>query len=141
MPPSQRPAGARPKPLLRQRFQWQSILELTVLLLHQQSHLRLKRKLLLLEVAHEGRLSPAMFKQSLREGRLPRLLSLIGLQKQHARDFFALLSSQSADGTVEVESFVTGCMKLKGSATSFDLHMLKVDVRSVRDQLKQLRRA
>jgi len=87
-----------------------------------------------------GCLSKEQFQDGLNKGRIPMLLQLLGLNRLHVEHFFNVLSEGSPTGEVEIKSFVHGCMRLSGAATSFDLQMLTVDLKGVeRQQAKDFR--
>merc|ERR1711990_373030 len=52
--------------------------------------------------------------QKLEKGKLKAHLSVLGLDMRDAQMFFSLLAECSEDSEVDIESFVTGCMRLKG---------------------------
>jgi hypothetical protein len=79
-----------------------------------------------------GKISPDEFEKSLeRGGRIPKLLLLLGLSRHHVIEFFQTLShiSEEEDGEVDIATFVTGCMQLKGAATNFDVQMLHAELK------------
>ncbi|CAK0899462.1 unnamed protein product, partial [Prorocentrum cordatum] len=71
-----------------------------------------------------GKLTREQFEDGLRRKHIPRLLMLLQLQTHHVMEFFDTMSDVADDdGQVEIETFVRGCMQLKGPATNFDLQM------------------
>jgi len=59
-----------------------------------------------------------------------------GLKPYSARRFFMLLLEIHQTSTVDFGTFVSGCVKLDGSASSIDLHVLSAELKSM--QLSQL---
>jgi hypothetical protein len=82
-----------------------------------------------------GMLKKEEFQDGLKKGRIPMLLQLIGLNRHDVQRFFDVLSESSPNGEVEISSFVHGCMRLSGAATSFDLQMLTVDLKGVQKEV------
>jgi hypothetical protein len=80
-----------------------------------------------------GTISPQEFEKMLARGRLPRLLTLLGLSKHHVVEFFTTMSelSPQTEGEVDIRSFVQACMQLKGAATNFDVQMIHAELRSM----------
>merc|ERR1712232_877895 len=83
------------------------------------------------DVDRTGRISRRDFDKANACGMMRDLLELMGFQYHDFMDFFELVSSQSEtdDNSVEIESFVDGCMRLKGAATSFDMKSLMMELR------------
>merc|ERR1719284_939650 len=62
-----------------------------------------------------GKLTQKQFEDGLRQNHIPRLLSMLGLQRHHVLEFFASMAdAANDDGQVEISKFVSGCMVLKG---------------------------
>lgn len=82
-----------------------------------------------------GKLTREQFEDGLRRGRIPMLLTLLGLHRHHVLEFFNTMAMiQDQDGQVDIHAFVTGCMHMKGTATNYDLQMLHLEFRSSREQ-------
>jgi len=78
-----------------------------------------------------GFLTKEQFNEGLAEGRIPLLLQLMGLKQDSVTMFFEVLCDAAPDKQVDIRSFVRGCMKLKGAATSFDLQTLMSDLKTM----------
>jgi len=79
-----------------------------------------------------GKLTRDQFEDGLRRKQIPMLLELLGLQKHHVLEFFShMADAADDDGQVGIETFVNGCMLLKGAATNFDLQKLHADVKAM----------
>jgi hypothetical protein len=80
-----------------------------------------------------GKLTREQFEDGLRRKHIPLLLNLLGLQKHHVLEFFSVMAeAANDDGQVAIETFVNGCMLLKGTATNFDLQKLHAEVRDTK---------
>jgi hypothetical protein len=56
-----------------------------------------------------------------KRGGMEGYLDLVGLKSRHVAEYFDALAELSADGKVEIEAFVNGCMHMKGSPLRFDI--------------------
>jgi chemotaxis signal transduction protein len=67
-------------------------------------------------------------------GSLKELLEMLGFRADHVHEFFMILWEEAdesdADG-VDIESFVQGCLRLRGMATSFDMNTVLFKLGSV----------
>jgi hypothetical protein len=88
----------------------------------------LKSLCLQVDTDFSGKLTREQFEDGLRRRRIPRLLTLLQLQTHHVIEFFDTIADE--DGQVEIETFVRGCMQLKGPATNFDLQMFVAEFRA-----------
>ena len=57
-----------------------------------------------------------------------KLLVRLGITIHDAELFFTMLTTISGTPALDTISFVSGCLQMKGLATSVDLHMLKFEV-------------
>merc|ERR1712232_1059212 len=80
-----------------------------------------------------GRISRADFDKANAYGKMTDLLEMMGFQYHDVIEYFDMVSSSSKsdDNKVDIESFVTGCMHLRGSATSFDMKALMMELRLI----------
>jgi voltage-gated sodium channel len=76
---------------------------------------------------HSGCLTKEQFNDGA-AGAIPSFLQLLGLSRDNVKLFFEILCDASPDKQVDIKSFVRGCMRLKGAATSFDLQSLASDL-------------
>jgi len=88
----------------------------------------LKKLCIAVDADHSGFLTKEQFEDGIDKGRIPLLLHLLGLDQDHVQNFFDVLCASSDDNQVDIESFVRGCMRLKGPATSFDVQILLSNV-------------
>jgi uncharacterized membrane protein len=116
----------------------------------------LERLCLAVDDDQSGALTQSQFKDGIEKGKIPRLLMLLGLNKEHVLKFFDTLALNGGgkgqgleEREVNIHSFVQGCMRLKGAATNFDLQLLSVEIkkmnhasqrtqRDIRERLVQL---
>jgi len=79
-----------------------------------------------------GTIDPQEFFASFRAGKLRAHLEVLGLHIKDADVFFQLLMAENdtTEQELDIDEFVAGCMRLRGSATSLDLqtvlHCIKV---------------
>jgi hypothetical protein len=86
-----------------------------------------------------GKLTQDQFEDGLRRQHIPKLLSMLGLQKHHILEFFDSLAKSSDDGgQVDIGTFVNGCMLLKGASTNFDLHKMHADIQVAHKTMIQM---
>merc|ERR1712008_222089 len=56
----------------------------------------------------------------------------LGLDLYNCDDFFELLLSNRSTSEVEIDTFVEGCMRMKGSATAMNQQTVLLEMRSMR---------
>jgi len=83
-----------------------------------------------------GDVSIEEFHELLR-GPFQDLLHVRGIAVKDAESFYKTLARSTDDGKVDAEAFVSGCLQMKGQASSIDLHAL--EFRLVRTMQKMLR--
>merc|ERR1712083_1015526 len=72
-------------------------------------------------------ISKTEFQRMAQSGEFSRYLGFIGLDISHIRSFFDLISGPEEEA-VSIETFVAGCMRLRGFAKSSDLLTLMLDL-------------
>jgi hypothetical protein len=80
-------------------------------------------------------LNTEAFEHLLSHPEVVKYLEIRGLKPCSARRFFTLLLEIHHTDTVDVSTFVSACIKLDGTASSIDLHVLSAELKSM--QLKQ----
>jgi len=100
----------------------------------------LKRVCLEIGGVDDGIVKVAEFAQHLSEGKLKAHFSVLGLDVKDAELFLKTLCHRN-EFEVDVDSFVQGCMRLKGAATSIDIQCLTADVCRVSRRLEKLAQA
>jgi len=97
-----------------------------------------------------GSLSLDEFEESLKDVRITSYFELKGLSITHASLFFRMLASLNDTHEIDVETFVSGCLRMKGLASNIDVIALLYQSRLMsekmqeyfhrsRDELRQLR--
>jgi len=64
-------------------------------------------------------------------------LAAIGLDVNDAKLFFDMVTNLTGQNNVEIDGFVEGALKMKGTATSIDMQSLSVEVKLIHRMLKQ----
>jgi hypothetical protein len=83
------------------------------------------------DVDKSGSLTKEEYDELLKEGRAPMLLHLLGFHRANVEHFLQVLCDASPDNQVEIKSFVRGCMRLRGAASSFDLQTMVSDLKRI----------
>jgi hypothetical protein len=79
-----------------------------------------------------GKLTKEQFEDGLRRSHIPMLLRGLGLQRHNVLEFFHFMAEARNDnGQVDIDTFVNGCMLLKGAATNFDLQKLHAEIKAM----------
>mmetsp|Transcript_41825 Transcript_41825/g.94076 ORF Transcript_41825/g.94076 Transcript_41825/m.94076 type:complete len:699 (+) Transcript_41825:155-2251(+) len=73
----------------------------------------------------------------LRSRRMRAHLAVLGLEIRDAEMFFKMLAAVTENDEVDIHSFVSGCMRMKGNATSLDLQGLGFQTALVHRTQKQ----
>jgi len=84
-------------------------------------------------------ISKTDFLNAMRQPRLRSLLHTLGLDIRDARIFFSMLVAANEGGSVDIDQFVDGCMRLKGPATSIDLQSVMLQSRAILKDMRTLR--
>eukprot|EP00931_Biecheleriopsis_adriatica_P021867 TRINITY_DN14181_c0_g1_i1.p1 TRINITY_DN14181_c0_g1~~TRINITY_DN14181_c0_g1_i1.p1 ORF type:complete len:526 (+),score=85.59 TRINITY_DN14181_c0_g1_i1:625-2202(+) len=84
-----------------------------------------------------GILNREDFTNELMNGRLKAYFSLLGLDVKDAQKFFSMLEILS-DGQVDVDAFVYGCLRMKGTATCLDMQYLLFETKTIRRHQRAL---
>jgi len=69
------------------------------------------------------------------DARIMSIFEMLDLDIKSIEVFFSLLSQVSGSDAVDVQSFVTGCLKMRGYATNIDVFMLLYNTRILGDKL------
>jgi hypothetical protein len=82
-----------------------------------------------------GKLTREQFEDGLHKKHIPLMLKSLGLHRHHLVEFFEYMAEvQNDDGQVDIDTFVNGCMLLKGVATNFDLQKLHAEFKATHVQ-------
>ncbi len=63
---------------------------------------------------------------------------LMGFRAADLLEFYKKMHREAPDGKVDLNEFMRGCLKLKGDASRFDMHVLHLEVQTVSDQLAKV---
>eukprot|EP00928_Gymnodinium_smaydae_P014117 TRINITY_DN15113_c0_g2_i1.p1 TRINITY_DN15113_c0_g2~~TRINITY_DN15113_c0_g2_i1.p1 ORF type:complete len:671 (+),score=125.43 TRINITY_DN15113_c0_g2_i1:71-2083(+) len=85
---------------------------------------QLRRLCYEMDTDRSGTITPDEFLHFSEDENARALLASIGLDIQDAEVFFDILCALSGSDQVEIEAFVDGCLRLKGSATSIDMQSM-----------------
>jgi hypothetical protein len=105
----------------------------------------LKKLCLAVDFDQTKKLTRKQFEDGLRKEKIPRLLMLLGLNKEHVKQFFDALAHYTekerirtgsperprSKQEVDIHGFVQGCMRLRGTATSFDLQLVILEIKEM----------
>jgi len=69
------------------------------------------------------------------DARIMSIFEMLDLDIKSIEVFFSLLSQVSGSDAVDMQSFVTGCLKMRGYATNIDVFMLLYNTRILGDKL------
>merc|ERR1711879_133637 len=63
---------------------------------------------------------------------------LRGLSLKDAEMFFTLMKAVTGEGEVDIALFVAGCMRMRGAASSMDLHAMSFELKVMHTRQKEL---
>uniref|UniRef100_A0A7S2E3V5 Calmodulin n=1 Tax=Alexandrium andersonii TaxID=327968 RepID=A0A7S2E3V5_9DINO len=86
---------------------------------------------------HAGHITLTTFEQCLRNDEVRAYLHGLDITVDDAWHLFMLLDTDESR-SINVEQFVTGCLKLRGSARNVDIHMLMYEGRWMRNRITEL---
>lgn len=93
-----------------------------------------------LDADSSGKISKAEFENAIDTAEVLALLDIVELDARDARLFFAMLlaacepsCAQGVEPGVDIDMFVDGCMKMKGSATSIELQCLSFSMKLMQE--------
>merc|ERR1719401_1216082 len=69
--------------------------------------------------------------------RFRSLIAVLGLDIRDAHAFFGMLLESSDTNEVEINAFIEGCLRMKGTATGIDLHTMIKELRMVKKQQEE----
>jgi len=87
----------------------------------------LKKLFSTIDIDSSSSLTLEEFRETLKNVLVQEYFLMRGLNVSHVDMFFSILASASPSGTIDVNTFVTGCMRMKGYATNVDV--MSVDYR------------
>jgi len=99
---------------------------------------RLKKLCEAIDVAKIGRISWDDFEQYVSNESALIYLASLGLEIHDAKTFFDMLTGVSDDKYVDIDTFVKGCMRMKGPATSIDMLSMGYEVTLIHRQNRRV---
>jgi hypothetical protein len=78
------------------------------------------------KVRETGRIEEEHFNSFIEEPEVERFFEVRGVSPSSARRFFRLLCELRGDTSVDFPTFVSACVKLDGSASSIDMHVMSI---------------
>jgi len=84
-----------------------------------------------MDLDHKGSMSWADFQAVIDDPRVASHLEIHGLDINDAFMFFSMLTSISGKDQVDVDTFIRGCLKMKGVAMNIDLIQLNYEVKII----------
>lgn len=78
------------------------------------------------------------FEENLKDSKVRLYFASLGLEVNDAKMFFKVLTSISGTSDIAIDDFIDHCTKMKGPASSIDLHGLAFQVKLMHRQIKQL---
>ena len=99
---------------------------------------RLKKLCEAIDVAKIGRISWDDFEQYVSHESALIYLASLGLEIHDAKTFFDMLTGVSDDKYVDIDTFVKGCMRMKGPATSIDMLSMGYEVTLIHRQNRRV---
>eukprot|EP00929_Paragymnodinium_shiwhaense_P101600 TRINITY_DN6474_c0_g2_i2.p1 TRINITY_DN6474_c0_g2~~TRINITY_DN6474_c0_g2_i2.p1 ORF type:complete len:1046 (-),score=215.85 TRINITY_DN6474_c0_g2_i2:77-3214(-) len=89
------------------------------------------------DIDKSGTISSVEFKEFMESPLIREFFAVRGLDIKNAACFFDMMASVSQSGEVDLEGFVGSCMRVRGPATSIDLHMLVFENRILAKKTKK----
>lgn len=81
-----------------------------------------------------GTLTAAEMQQLVKDPKMAAYFTALGFEPHDCVRLFTLLDTDSS-GTVDIEEFLDGCLRLKGFARSIDVHFIMVLIHRLQKQL------
>jgi len=92
---------------------------------------QLRRLCLEMDADRSGTITWMELSEQLEDEAVATFLASIGLDIQDAETFFQILASINGTEEVDIDTFVMGCLRLKGSATSIDMQSLVYETKLI----------
>jgi len=98
---------------------------------------QLRQLIVDMDSGKDGKISKADFADSMKKDKLRAQLAVLGLDIKNTQIFFDLIVESSKNEEVDIDEFITHCMRLKGTASSFDMQTLVFATKLIqKDQVK-----
>merc|ERR1712178_209308 len=86
-----------------------------------------------------GEMSKAQFVKAMNTTALRTRFAVMGLEIWDPNNFFNLLLHMSADGRVDIQTFVAGCMQLRSDSKGIAVQGILADIHSLANQVMAVR--
>jgi len=80
-------------------------------------------------------ISQEEWNSALQDGHLTSYMDMQGISIRDLQENFRMHLNDSPNGRVQADSFIKGCMQIRGSATSFQMMTIRDDIRRLANQL------
>lgn len=107
-------------------------------IIEEANHLRMMFEILQIDSDSSGRISWTEFECMMQTPPVVAYMASIGLEVNEPRVFFDMLCKSAGREEVTVDDFVDGCMQMRGSATSIDVHRNCFQLQLIQEQLRVL---
>lgn len=102
---------------------------------------RLQRLCEAIDTESTGRISWEDFESFVSDESALIYLASLGLEIHDAKTFFDMLAGVASDKYIDIETFVKGCMRMKGPATSIDMLSMAYEVTLMHRQSNRIERS
>jgi len=99
---------------------------------------QLRRLVMEMDSNRDGKITWEELVSYLRDDKVATFLASIGLDIQDAEVFFKMLSDISDSEEVDMDTFVHGCLRMKGNATSIDMQSLAYETKIIHEKVDAL---
>lgn len=89
-------------------------------------------------LSQSGSITLQDFEREMAEGDLRAHLHVLGLEIKDPKKFFDILQATNDKPALDIDTFVHGCMKLKGYATAVDLQSLMCETRKAAQDVSRM---
>jgi len=90
-----------------------------------------------LDTDHSGNISVQEFMEMTQDPVFLEFMQIRGIDIKDAKMFFNMLVSGSRGSEVDIKTFIGSCLRMKGLATSIDLHTLGFEVKTIHKRLSK----
>lgn len=89
---------------------------------------------------HGDRISREEWEQFISKPTSHSYLEMLGWRSHDVLEFFLALNTMSDDDTVDIDEFVSGCLRMKGAASCFDTQALLAEIRFTKQAILESQR-
>jgi len=95
----------------------------------------LKQLFMSMDENQSGTLTLDEFERSMKDVKITSYFDLKGLSVSHASMFFKMLASLNESHQIDIDTFVTGCLRMRGAASNIDMIALLFQTRLLTQNL------